>query len=106
MAEPLSPRKCIDLLSAALLARDLRVVVRGCLVTAKNPLALSQDVLLRETDAGLMWCWVWYPPRPAEPEAPVPEPEIEPICPAGDIDHAARLIANVVSGRTEEPADA
>lgn len=47
MAEP--PQRYIDLLSAALIRRDLRVQVNDHLVTANNPLTLSQDVLLRET---------------------------------------------------------
>lgn len=53
-----------------------------------------------------MWCWIWHRPHPAERDAPVPEPEIEPICPASDVDKAARLITKIVSGRIEEPADA
>ncbi|MCO6004754.1 hypothetical protein NE236_07165 [Actinoallomurus purpureus] len=100
------PRKLIDLLSAALVRRGLRVQVDGDLVTATNPRVLSQGVRLRETPDGLMWCWLWPGPRPADRDTPPPEPEFEPFCPAGDIGQAADLIARVVSGRVEEPADA
>lgn len=104
MLEP--PQRYIDQLSTALTRRDLQVQVNGRFVTAKTPLPLSQDVLLREADEGWTWCWVWYRPRPADRDAPAPEPEIEPFCAAGDVDKAVRLIAKVLSGRAEESANA
>ncbi|GAA4626814.1 hypothetical protein GCM10023196_036600 [Actinoallomurus vinaceus] len=105
MAELQRPRMLIDLLSAALVRRGLRVQVRGDLVTAINPRVRSQGVRLRETPDGLMWCWVWVGLRPADRGARMPAPDVEPFCPAGEIGQAADRIAKVVSG-IGEPADA
>jgi hypothetical protein len=111
----------MDRLAAALNARSLRVAIRGTALTAANPAVrtddpqgkamtpgLSQSVLLRPTGQGMAWYWVWPTPPPAgrpEPGAPEPEPTIELLCPAGDVERAARLIANVVSLRNEETTD-
>lgn len=65
---------------------------------------LGQQIVLEERpERGLCWCWVWPAWRPAERGTPTPEPEIEPICPADDVDFAAARIANVV--RLREPDD-
>lgn len=109
-----SARKYIDSLSSALHQRNLKMVVRGSVVTvtnlavrvdhslgrAMNP-GLSQDVLLRKTDDGLMWCWVWEPPRTGDRDAPIPDPEIEPFSMADDIERVAEKVARVV--RTKPP---
>ncbi|GAB3977717.1 hypothetical protein GCM10029978_068260 [Actinoallomurus acanthiterrae] len=107
MDELQRPRKLIDLLSAALLARDLRVKVDDDLVTATNPDGPSQSVRLCETPGGgLMWCWGWAGVRPADHAPRMPVPGVDPICPAGEIGQAADRIAKVVSSRVQEAADA
>lgn len=52
-----------------------------------------------------MWVWVWEPQRPAECGAAMPSPpDVEPLCPADDIDEAARRIAAVIR-QGGEPTD-
>lgn len=69
-----------------------------------NP-GLRQDVMLQQApDGGLVWCWVWEPQRPDKHGAAVPPPDIEPLCPADDIDEAARRIAAVLRHRGK-PSD-
>jgi hypothetical protein len=73
---------------------------------AMNP-GLGQQIVLEEwPERGLCWCWVWPAWRPAERGMPVPEPEIEPICPADDVDFAAARIANVVRLRDNDDSQA
>jgi hypothetical protein len=57
-----------------------------------------------------LWWWVWAAPKLAERGAPTPAPEYEPLCPADDIEQAARRITTVLGVReddtTGEPSDA
>jgi hypothetical protein len=108
---------CLDRLAAALISRGLHVVIRETTLTAANPAlrannrqgqelspGLSQSVLLRPTDHGMAWHWIWPAPPPAgrpEPGAPEPAPTIEVICPADDITTVAARIANVI--RVQDP---
>jgi hypothetical protein len=69
---------------------------------AMSPGMGQQIVLEERPERGLCWSWVWPAWRPAERGTPTPEPEIEPICPADDIDFAAARIANVVRLREKE----
>jgi hypothetical protein len=108
----------LDRLAAELEARGLKVAAKLPALTATNPGAagrdaqgkamspgLKQSVLIREYEgAGLTWCWVFEALRSAERGVPTAPPEVEPMCPAGEITRAADLIANVIRLRDTEPA--
>jgi hypothetical protein len=97
-------------LTAALKDRGLQVAAKLPALTVRNPAVsgsdpqgralspgLTQGVLIRNYKGrGLTWCWVWPGMPPAERDAPLPSPEIEPMCPAEQIERAADLINNVV----------
>jgi hypothetical protein len=119
MHDVTSVQPYLERLAAALRDRDLRVAINGASLKASNPAAstddprgramnpgLTQDVMLRRApDGGLMWCWVWEPRRSAECGAAIPSPpDVEPLCPADDIDEAARRIAAVLR-HGGEPSD-
>lgn len=115
MDEVTSVEAYLERLAAALRDRDLRVAMNGALLRASNLAAgaddprgqamnpgLSQDVMLRQVpDRGLVWCWVWEALRPTVYGAAMPPPDVEPLCPADDIDEAARRIAAVIRHRGE-----
>ena len=104
---PIAARSCnpqgyMDQLVTELERRGFRVAAKLPVLTVKNP-ALSgvdpkgQQVLITNyEDRGLTWCWIWPALRPALPGMPTPEPEVEPMCPAEDIEAAANRITNVV----------
>jgi hypothetical protein len=89
-------------LAGLLLTRGLKVVIRSPVMTVAYPAAveiqqprgysqrLSQSVLLRTTDEGLLWFWIR--------EAPAGHaPQLEPLCPGDDIDQAASRIVRALT---------
>ena len=108
----------LDQLAAELEGRGLMVAARLPALSVRNPAVagtgprgallspgMRQQVLLRDyEELGLTWCWVWPGLRPAERDAPTPPPEVEPMCPAEEIERAADLITNVVRLRDTELA--
>ena len=100
----------MDQLVAKLTECGLRVAARLPALTIKNPAVSSQDphgqqVVIRNYEgSGLTWCWVWPASRAAMFGEPTPPPEVEPMCPAEEVDHAARLIVNVVRLRDPQVA--
>jgi hypothetical protein len=93
----------VDRLVAELRERGLRVSVKLPDVTVKDPGLSGQDrhgqqIRIQEEKggAGLTWWWVWPAPRPALRGEPTPPPELEPLCPAENIDTAADRITKVV----------
>jgi hypothetical protein len=106
----------LDQLVAGLNGRGLQVVAKLPELIVRNPAVsgdgpegramspgLGQKVLIRnEEGRGLTWCWVWPSLRSAERGVPTPPPEIEPMCPAEQIERAADLITNVVCLRDPE----
>jgi hypothetical protein len=120
MTDAATAQRYLDQLTVALQARGLKAVakmsalsVRNAAVTGQDPRGeamtpgLSQGILIRNYEGrGLTWCWIWPALRPAERGVPTPPPEVEPICPAPDIQFAADRIANVVRLHSEEPGDA
>jgi hypothetical protein len=92
----------VDRLVDELRRRGLRVAAKLPALTVMNP-ALSgvdskgQQVLIRHCEGrGLMWYWVWPGLRPALRGEPMPKPEVEPMCPAEEIQTAADRITKVV----------
>jgi hypothetical protein len=110
MSDLTTAQRYVELLAAALGARGLEVAGKLPALTVRNPAVagqdpygkamtpgLSQDILLHlDESRGWTWCWVWPAFRSAERDVPTPDPEVEPICPAADIDFAADRIAGVV----------
>ena len=105
-----SPRDRLRALAAALKERGLSVRIGKGALVARNPAAshtadpvgramnpgLSQYVALSEREDGSLhryWCW-------AGPERDSPL-EMEHMCPAGEIERAAGLIANVLRAGAE-----
>lgn len=83
-------------LAAPLVKHELHVKVDEFgVVEIRNPLdsRMKQALVLAEHDGGLWWHWCW-----TDAGSNVP-PELEPMCPADDVDEAARRIANVLSVR-------
>jgi hypothetical protein len=113
MREDALAQAYMDQLVAALTRRGLKVAAKLPALTVRNPAVagqdprgallspgLSQQILIHPYEGrGLTWCWLWPGERPAERGAPTPAPEVEPMCPAAEIERAASLIANVVSVR-------
>lgn len=109
----------LDQLVAELENRGLEVAAKFPVLAVRNPAAsgedpqgramspgLGQRVLIRDEEGrGLTWCWEWPGMRPAERGAATPEPEVEPMCPAENIDQAANRITNVVRLREPELAE-
>lgn len=89
-------------LVAALEDRGLRVAAKLPALTVKHPASARHDrqgqqVLIRDIDGrGLAWFWVWPGLRSGERGEPDPEPEVEEMCPARDVERAADLIKKVV----------
>lgn len=84
-------------LAAPLVKHELNVRVGELgIVEIRNPLdaRMRQPIVLREHQGGLWWHWLW-----ADEGRNIP-PELEPMCPADDVDEAARRIVNVLSVRT------
>lgn len=107
----------LERLQKALCERGLTVRVCGFVVTVANPAVRSQNptgarlsagfgqkVLLGDLGDGLSWYWIWPQLRSPVPTAERQAPEIEFICNAHEIDHAAQLIGKVV--RLRDDADA
>jgi hypothetical protein len=97
-------------LEAALVDRGLSVSVAAPAITVLNPAARGaggQTVSLCQTDEGLTWYWHWHWPAlpSAERGVSTPSPELDPMCPAGDIETAARRIASVLRLARPELAD-
>jgi hypothetical protein len=95
-------------LEAALLDRGLSVSIAAPAITVLNPAARGaggQTVSLRQTDEGLTWYWHWPTLPSAERGVSTPSPELDPMCPAGDVEIAARRIANVLRLARPELAD-
>ena len=102
----------IEALSRALVARKLEVHTQaGARVRAKNAATagsgpagealnpgLSQTVecSTAEADGRLWWWWLWSGPTRDAP------PELEPLCPADEIDLAADRIARVLAERRND----
>jgi hypothetical protein len=118
IADAASAQACVERLTAALRSRGLVVTAKSPTVSVRNASVagegaqgktmspgLGQHVLICDYgDFGLTWCWVWPGLRPAERDVPTPPPEIEPMCPAAEIERAADLITNVVRLRDSEVA--
>jgi hypothetical protein len=110
MAEETLAQTYMDQLVAALRARGLQVAAKLPALAATHPgvagidprgellsPGLTQHVLIRDyEDRGLTWCWIWPGLDSGERGAPTPEAEVEPMCPAADIEQAAAKIANVL----------
>ncbi|MCW2944468.1 MAG: hypothetical protein JWR24_1185, partial [Actinoallomurus sp.] len=108
MPEEALAQAYMDQLVAALEARGLEVEAKLPALTARRPgvtgtdprgdilsPGMTQHVLIRLYEGReLTWCWVWPGPDSGERGAPTPEAEVEPMCPAADIEHAANRIAN------------
>lgn len=96
----------VDRLVAELERRGLRAAGKRPALTVKDPALTGvdrrgQQVLIRNLPGkGFTWCWVWPGLRPATLFETVPPHEIEPMCPASDIERAADLITNVVRLRS------
>jgi hypothetical protein len=100
----------LDQLVAELESRGLHVAARLPALAVRNPAVagtdprgarlspgMTQQILIRDYEGrGLTWCWVWPGPESGERGAPTPEPEIEAMCPASEIELAADRIVNVV----------
>jgi hypothetical protein len=107
------PGAYLERLRRALCEQGLQVRLSGSVLAAVNPAVagrlspgLGQKVLLGDLNGdGFCWYWIWPALRPSVPDARKENPEIEFICAASEIDHAARLIAKVVRLRDEEPID-
>jgi hypothetical protein len=92
-------------LASALIQRGLHVTVgRDATVEARHPgvagstvvgralcPGLRQTVALRPHEGALWWQWVWSGPARDAP------PELEPLCPAVEIERAAERIAVVLA---------
>lgn len=113
------PHACLERLQKALCERGLVTGVRGCVLTVANPAVpgpnqngarlspgLGQKVLLGDLGDGLSWYWIWPPLRSPVPGAKRQDPEIQFMCGADKIDHAAHAIARVVRLCDDPPADA
>ena len=85
------------ILARSLVARNSSVSGTTAVGAALCP-GLEQQVALRMLEGhGLWWCWVWKPLKPALRGETSPPPEYEPLCPADDIEEAARRIAAVLA---------
>jgi hypothetical protein len=108
----------MDQLVAELEDRGLQVTAGLLAMAVKNPAVagtdprgslispgMTQEVLLLDREnLGLTWWWVWPGMRSGERGAPVPLSQIEVMCPADDIELAAKRILNVV--RLRDTGDA
>jgi hypothetical protein len=104
----------VDEITSELEKRGLRVTVRLPTLTVRNPAAagtdargimmspgMTQDVRILDTEGrGPGWYWVWPGLRPGERGVPEPQPDIEFMCAADDIEFAAERISNVVRVHT------
>jgi hypothetical protein len=107
----------VDRLVCELEKRGLEVAARPPVLAVKNPRVAGTDahgrlmspgmtqevLLLDDEDRGLTWCWVWPGMRSGERGVPDPPPQIEALCPAGDIQFATDRIVKVV--RLRDPED-
>lgn len=110
-------RAHVDRLVGELENRGLQVTARPPVLAVKNPAVAGTDargrlmspgmtqqiLLLDDEHRGLTWCWVWPGMRSGERGAPDSPPQIEAMCPAGEIEFAADRIVKVV--RLRDPAD-
>jgi hypothetical protein len=109
----------VDELTTELEKLGLQVTVRLPTLTVRNPAAggtdalgimmspgMTQDVRILDTEGrGLGWYWIWPGLRPGERGVPDPQPDIEFMCAADDIEFAAERISKVVRVRTSGEPD-
>ena len=102
VADTTDAQPYMDQLVALLTKFGLRVAAKLPALSVKDPAVSAQDprgqqVVIRNYEGlGLTWCWVWPALRAAMFGEPTPPPEVEPMCPAEEVERAARLIVNVV----------